>query len=160
MILEYLRHGYNVGPQITVNLAANAVNILGPAGDVVYFNPGGFQWFEAGDNVKLKRVKMILPHGLVQGFVFPILRLLYNVDGVGNQNIPELNNDSIFLSSTCGFTDVGVKFTAPTAARYRFILETDGLVGDVSMLGVPALIGAVTTGVAAQLELEHTRPMS
>lgn len=160
MRLDWLRSGFSTGPQITFNVAVPAVNIVGPAAAVAFFSPSGTFWFEAGDNVKLRRVNVILPHGLVQGVRDPQVQLRANVDGVGVVNFAELNNSTINLSSLCGFTEVEIKLTAPVAARWHFILPIDGLFGDLSMLGVPALIGAGVETLAVQLDVEHTRDLS
>jgi len=160
MRLDWLRSGLSTGPLFTPNVAVAAVNVTGPAAQVAFFSPSGTFWFEAGDNVKLRRINVILPHGLSQGIRHPQVMLRANVDGFGVVNFSELNNSTINLASLCGFTEVGIRLQAPTAARWSFVLPIDGLFADVSMLGVPALIGVAALNVTVQIEVEHTRDLT
>jgi len=137
-----------------------AVQVLTGAA-VTFYNGSGLSRFQDGDNIKLKKLRMIMPYQYGRGNYATIeyrltLNWRQNFIFVG---IGELGNGSVNINSLCGDLTPNVKLAAPSPGSGNFELELDRISFMVSQIYGPAVLQDDYMYYGVQVEIEHTKQM-
>lgn len=193
MIIDILTAGtfptYDDGPFFTPDVTKASVYITPPSANTTFKNPGNLDTFQGGDQLILKSINVIYPHGLAQGDQISTLdddyiRNLIQLDWLVLPHtstfscyeiaINEINyssNKGIYWNSPCQPIKDDIFLKCPSLYPFfetyvdgdyfeqPFRLNFIGMTGTVSMLNVPALIGTDPLPILVQLEVGHTLPM-
>lgn len=146
--------------KFTSDAAVVQVNVVkNPLGSpVIFSNANTRATFQDGDNVKLKKLRVIQPYQFGPGS--------YNVDyAVELQwsqagapvDIPELGQKGwLHLNGICGDIEPNIKLAAPAPGGGDFQLALNAFSISFSQLNIPALIDNTDIFFGFQVELEHT----
>lgn len=137
-----------------------AVQVLTGAA-IKFFNGTGYSRFQDGDNLKLKKLRMIMPYQYGRG----------NYDNVDYELtlnfrqatlfrvIAEFGNGSVNINSLCGDLEPNVRLAAPVPGSGNFELELDRISFMVSQIYGPAALQGLDMHFGVQVEVEHTLQM-
>jgi len=146
-------------------VANNAVNeiavqvLTGAA--IKFYNGTGYSRFQDGDNVKLKKLRMIMPYQYGRGNYDTLdYELTLNWRQATNfRVIAEFGNGSVNINSLCGDITPDVRLAAPVPGSGNFELELDKISFMVSQVYGPAALQGLTMYYGVQVEIEHTLQM-
>jgi len=127
--------------------------------------PGGNEWFEPGDNIRIDRLYVSIPFGFGQGIGQVRAQFEFR-DGAGvPSTITEFANTGwITIPNMCegiAFPGDGLFVRMPSGVgvgRHRLILVD--LEAQVSMVNLPASLVGVDVQLQIHLGISHTRPMA
>lgn len=146
------------------NPPPNGIAVNGAGAGVPLENPLASQWFERGDNLKLRKLWVSVPYGFGWG-VGP-LQIQFEFRNSANApiGIPEFCNSGwLFVPNPCDgieFPD-GLFLRAPvdsTLGRFRMVISA--FIGNVSVVNLPASLVGESIKVELSIALEHTRGMA
>lgn len=153
MIVDILRAH---SADFTVDTAAKEVNLIGV--NTRFTNGLGNAYFQPNDNLIVISIGAAIPHSFCSGTT----PLIAEIRGLGNNGGFYFILGQITLTSENQDFQITQPVNHPTLVLpdTKYGLESDALIGHISMLNVPAVLHTDVIPVYTIIQVQHTLPMT
>jgi len=147
---------------VSDNTVKQLVVAVVPAGNLIFQNANGLDAFQDGDNIKVKKISVIMPYQYGGGeWDFENIMGLEWRQNAADVPIPELGQAGFLHlpANLCDSMKPNLVLAAPGVGDGNFSLKLSEYSINISQIFAPTILQAETVSFGFRMEVEHTLPM-